>query len=393
MIASVSQASEFLGGLLSELYRRSAGGAGTAGPFHMALIDDPLVARRVLTQHDVFVKNYGFLNDFAKGRFSANGAEWRQRAASTQPWYRSVHKALDMPQLGEIYTRHLAQGDVLDATALYVRLTDAAVEVFSRSIGLSAVLPWPDALLEGVRCVLKVRQWIDWHGCTQSQLQAVQADIAVLREELRTIWQDSAPARAALAQLEPAHGAPVPEGFDAVQELIQNLLASSETTASSMLWAAEALGSQPKLQQALAQDRSGVERFMAEVLRMFPPVPYLTRRCAVDTELAGQPLAAGSVLSVSIVGVHRNPVYWRQPHLFDMMRPEYDQDATPVAYMPFSRGPRVCTGMRLAQMEIRAGLDALLTLRECVPGSSPTRFGYGLSSRPLTGLRAILRQG
>ncbi len=47
--------------------------------------------------------------------------------------------------------------------------------------------------------------------------------------------------------------------------------------------------------------------------------------------------------------------------------------------------------MRLAQLEVRAALEALLELRECRPGATPTRFGYGLASFPHTALTAHLR--
>jgi cytochrome P450 len=59
------------------------------------------------------------------------------------------------------------------------------------------------------------------------------------------------------------------------------------------------------------------------------------------------------------------------------------------AYLPFSRGARACAGMRLAQMELHAGLEALLAGHRCVAGAAPTGFCYGLSSQPRTALRAV----
>ncbi|RYX97678.1 MAG: cytochrome P450 [Comamonadaceae bacterium] len=391
----------FLNSLLAELYARSALSAqnvgGTRGvvvpppDFRILLIDDPARARHVLSRPDVFVKNYAFLDELARGRFSANGIDWRRRAALSRPWYRHAHKTLADGEITAIYRRHLQDGDRLDGPLLFSRLTDAAVETFSRAIGLPGALPWPPRLIDGMRGLLGVRQWIDWNGCSPAELRELQGELASIREVLQALWQGCIEGRDAIAQLESAAEEPLSATFDAAQELLQNLLASSETTASTLAWAAEVLSHQPELQKSLSLDPSGLERFIAEVLRMFPPVPLLTRRCTSDHLLGGQRLKGGSVLAISIVGIHRNPAYWSLPDVFDMERPEFGADASPVAYLPFSRGERVCAGMRLAQVELRCGLEALLGLRYCVPGRVPTQFGYGLSSYPVTTMGATLR--
>lgn len=381
MIASAAQAGAFLDALLAGLYK--------GAPSPLPVISDPGTARHVLAHADTFVKNYGFLEDLGRGRFSSNGEDWRQRAALTQPWYRTAHKALSAQQLQDAYARHLAGAEMLDGPALFRRFCAAAVEVFSRAVGLHGALAWPDDIVEPLRTVLRVRQWIDWNGCLPHELDAVRADLARLRGALRAHWDATPEGAALLAAL--GHGAQGIAGFDAAEELAQNILAASETTASTLLWAAEALSQQPAQQEALAANPAGLDRFIAEVLRMFPPVPYLTRRCVADSHYEGQRWQAGAVLSISIVGIHRHPRYWREPWKFDTERPEYDTGATPYAYLPFSRGTRVCAGMRLAQMELRAGLAALLRSRHCVAGAEPTGFHYGLSSQPRTALRAWLR--
>jgi len=388
MSDEAGQAAQFLDGLLADLYRRS-GAPACAAPGLLPVIDDPIVAREVLARPEAFVKNYAFLEALARGRFTANGDAWRAHAGLTAGWYRAAHRQVDAADARAIYQRHLAAGGELDAAGLYARFTAAAVEVFSRAIGLDAPLAWPPALVARMRETLRLRQWIDWNGCAPALLERVQEGLRGLREEVRACWEgDDASARL-LGQLQ-ARGAPI-DGFDAAEELIQNLLASSETTASSLLWGAEALGCQPHVQERLAAGGAGLDGFIAEVLRMFPPVPYLTRRCLADTEAGGRLWRAGEVLSISIVGIHRHPDYWRAPAQFDPHRPEFAADATPLAYLPFSRGERVCAGMRLARIELRAGMEALLATRRCVAGAAPTRFGYGLSSYPKTALRALKR--
>jgi cytochrome P450 len=387
VIPSAHEASAFLDGLLTDLYRRSAIGSASAAPSLIPIIDDPALARQVLARPDIFVKNYDFLDDMARGRFSANGEEWRQRASLTRSWYLAAHKTMDAEQVRAIYARHLSDGYELDADTLFTRFGAASVEVFSRAIGLPCALPWPADLVSHMRALLKVRQWIDWNGCAEGSLRQVQEQQRAMTAQLRALWHASGTARMLMDELE-MRGMPI-AGFDAAQELIQIILAASEATASSLLWAVEALSQQAAMQQQLAGDPAGLERFIAEVLRLFPPIPYLTRRCVANHEFAGAKWSAGQVLSISIVGIQRHPGHWSHPWQFDAARPEFDTGSAPFAYMPFSRGERVCAGMRLAMLELRGGLEALLGLRRCVAGPTPTRFAYGLSSYPRTSLRAV----
>ncbi len=389
MIPTVEQASTFLDALLARLYspRHDA-------PSPIPLTDDPALIRHILGRPDIFVKNYAFLEALARGRFTSNGDDWRQRAALTQNWYRNAPREVSPPAARAIYLKHLAPGARLDGPTLFQRFNDAAVEIFSLAIGLPQVLAWPAELIAASRGALKIGQWIDWNGCTVAELARVRAELADQRERLRALWHGHHATRALLAELsERAEQGGAIDAFDAAQELFQAVLASSESTSSSLLWAADALSRQPAVQSRLAADPAGLERFIAEVLRMFPPVPYLTRRCAAAHRFGEHAWEPGAALSISIVGMHRHPGHWRAPHSFDPDRPEYDSGATPAAYLPFSRGERACAGIRLAKLELQAGLEALLTLRRCDAGAAPTRFRYGLASYPDTALQALSRAG
>ncbi|MFO1370207.1 MAG: cytochrome P450 [Marinagarivorans sp.] len=391
-LTSLQRATAFLDGILAGLYTHSS---GAPAPLSQPIISDPKIARHILARTDYFVKNYAFLEDVGCGRFSSNGDDWRQRAALTESWYRRVHSKIQPSKVRDIYARHLDTKSPLTANDLFHRFVLAAVEVFSCALDLPVALPWPVELIDRLRAMLKLRQWVAWVGCSSEELQSIQHELAVLREQVRRLWQEDPTAQAFINALQ-AKGVGL-MGFDAAAELLQNLLASSETTASTLLWAAEALSQQPTLQHQLAQDQlvqdpHNLDRFIAEVLRMFPPVPCLTRLCTTTHSTDdGQIWQAGSVLTLSIVGIHRHPDYWQRPAEFDLTRPEYNPGVTPFAYMPFSRGERVCAGMRLAKLELRIALEVLLERRICRPGPRPTGFKYGLSSVPDTSLSADVR--
>lgn len=387
-LPDLKQAGAFLDQLLAGLYTHSS---GAAPPLQIPIIVDPLLARQILSHPDIFVKNYAFLEDLARGRFSGNGQPWRQRANLSRAWYLNAHKKHDPDLVKAIYRLHLARSsDVLSANELLGCFNLAAVEMFSHALNLPHSLPWPTETVGHLRAMLNLRQWASWNGCSARQMQLVQAELIKIREQVRELWQRDPSVAALLATLQ-ADGKHI-EGFDATEELLQNVLASSEATACGLMWIAEALAQQPDMQRYLAQDTLMLDRFIAETLRMFPPVPFLTRLCTANhTTDDGQVWRAGSVLSISIVGMHRHPDYWCRPGEFDMMRPEFEGNRPPIAYIPFSRGERVCAGMGLAQLEMRAAVEMLLSLRECRPGTTPTGFGYGLASFPRTSLTAHRR--
>ncbi|MCW7538644.1 cytochrome P450 [Aquabacterium sp. A7-Y] len=201
MIATAQEAGRFLDALLAGLYRRAGERGADAWP-GLTLIDDPRVAREVLGRPDTFIKNYAFLEALARGRFSANRSHWREHAALTRSWYRSAHQAIAPSDIKAIYLSHLADGPDLGADTLFERFVAAAVEVFSRVIGLSAPLPWDVTVLRQVREWMKMRQWVDWNGCDPPALHALDTELSRLRGRLRDGWRASQAGRAALAMLE-----------------------------------------------------------------------------------------------------------------------------------------------------------------------------------------------
>ncbi|NWS78380.1 CP4FN protein, partial [Crotophaga sulcirostris] len=93
-----------------------------------------------------------------------------------------------------------------------------------------------------------------------------------------------------------------------------------------------------------------------ESLRLHPPVTAVSRRCTQDLTLRdGRVIPKGIICLMSIYGTHHNPDIWPEPQVFDPLRfsPENSQGRSPLAFVPFSAGPRNCIGQSFAMAEMK----------------------------------------
>lgn len=103
-----------------------------------------------------------------------------------------------------------------------------------------------------------------------------------------------------------------------------------------------------------------------ETLRLYPALSFTTRRAARDTALGGYYVPAGAVVAASVTNLHRDPAVWGpdagefRPERWEEGDGGLEASLPKGAYIPFGLGPRVCLGMRLAQLETRAVVAVLL---------------------------------
>ncbi|NXE57164.1 CP4F4 protein, partial [Casuarius casuarius] len=162
------------------------------------------------------------------------------------------------------------------------------------------------------------------------------------------------------------------------------LPAGHDTTASGLAWLLYNLACHPDHQERcrqevreLLKDREVEEiewedlshlpfttMCINESLRLHPPVTAVSRRCTKDIALHdGHVIPSGTTCLLSIYGTHHNPSIWPEPQVFDPLRfsPENTQGRSPLAFVPFSAGPRNCIGRSFAMAEMK--VVAALTLR------------------------------
>ncbi|XGA80867.1 cytochrome P450 [Halomonas sp. CH40] len=212
-----------------------------------------------------------------------------------------------------------------------------------------------------------------------------------------------------MTALEGGEGCPM--GREAVRnEAIVMFMAGHETTANALAWCWYLLDYD---QQAMARLQSELDEVLKgraprykdveklhytmavfeEAMRLYPPVPMLTRQARGEDQVRNREVHPGTVLIVCPWLMHRHRRLWEAPDHFVPERflpnvPRPDK----FTYFPFSVGHRVCLGKRFGLYE---GVLCLATLAQrftpqLVPGHK-VEIECRLTLRPKGGLPMTLQ--
>jgi cytochrome P450 len=132
------------------------------------------------------------------------------------------------------------------------------------------------------------------------------------------------------------------------------LPAGAETTYRVMGNALVALLTHPDAMARVVADRSLMPAVIEETLRWETSVTQVSRVAATDTEIAGCPVGAGAPVSVITGSANHDDDRYDAPE-------EWRIDRPPQNHVAFGTGQHQCLGMHLARMELRVGLDEILT--------------------------------
>ncbi|KAI8878217.1 cytochrome P450 [Backusella circina FSU 941] len=109
-----------------------------------------------------------------------------------------------------------------------------------------------------------------------------------------------------------------------------------------------------------------LNQIIKETLRKFVPVLGVAPRVAEkDTQIDGTFIPKGSIVTVDVLGIHRNDNVWENPDEFNPERfaPGGEAELKPedgFSWLPFGRGKRQCIGMNFSLAEQRVLLSMLL---------------------------------
>ena len=223
-------------------------------------------------------------------------------------------------------------------------------------------------------------QWVPTAGQRRARagnavLQSLAAEIlAAVRADPQV---DAPLVRALVDASDPATGRPLTDQ-EICHELVLFLLAGHDTTSTTLTYALWALGHHPDIQQQVHDEVAGLGsraltpedvptlectvRVLHEALRLCPPAAGVPRSLTRAVDVDGYRLDAGTLVSVSIYALHRDPTLWDNPLAFDPDRflPERSKGRSRWQYLPFGGGPRSCIGDHFAMLEATLALATVV---------------------------------
>ncbi|PWA53257.1 cytochrome P450 monooxygenase [Artemisia annua] len=178
--------------------------------------------------------------------------------------------------------------------------------------------------------------------------------------------------------------------YDTIIGLLWDMItAGMDTTSISVEWAMAELVKHPRVQQKAQEELDrviGNDRIMSETdfsklpylqaiakeaLRLHPPTPLmLPHKANTSVKLGGYDVPKGSIVSVNVWAIARDPAIWKDPEEF---RPErfFEEDVDVKGHdyrlLPFGAGRRICPGAQLALNLVTSMLGHLLHHFEWTP--------------------------
>jgi len=153
-------------------------------------------------------------------------------------------------------------------------------------------------------------------------------------------------------------------------EIIVLFMAGHETTANSLSWCWYLLSQSPDVEAKLHAELDEVlgdrlpnfadvaklpytRAIFDETVRLYPPVPILSRQASEDDTIRKKHIPKGSLMLVVPWLLHRHKKLWDQPDTFipERFLPGAPNKPNKFAYLPFSAGPRVCLGKSFGIVE------------------------------------------
>ncbi len=161
------------------------------------------------------------------------------------------------------------------------------------------------------------------------------------------------------------------------------LVAGNETTVNLLSGAMLLLLQDPHGFERVRGDRSLVPLLTEEALRLQSPIQGFPRLAAVDTEVGGVPIPAGSQVLLMIAAANRDPAQFDAPDVLDL-----NTRRSP-GHIAFGHGAHFCIGAAISRLEAELAFNQLLDRFSLIaledPGFEP-RYADNMMLRGVTSL-------
>jgi cytochrome P450 len=359
------------------------------------LVEEVLI-KRAAAFRKAPVEKRVFRRTLGDGVLSSDGALWRWQRRAMAPMFRHSEILTYLPDMAQPAEDQLAKwrgaspgsiqqidADMIETTFSVIARTmliggePREAEIIKRATASSlAHISW-----EVMYGMLGLPLWMphpaSWTmNRSARQLRGAVFDI-ITRRQAEGGGGDDLLGRL-LAARDPESGAPM-----TMPQLINNLLtlleAGHETTSRALSWTLYLLARAPGWQEQVREEvrrvagggeivpehlpKLGItQQVLKESMRLYAPVPVMSRLSLEPIELGGYSLPAGGIAIIPIFCIHRHRQLWEDPDRFDPTRFTSEREAAfrRTQFMPFGAGPRICLGSAFAMTEATAILATLV---------------------------------
>lgn len=380
------------------------------GPAAPLVVSDPELIRLVLADKgELFTRDRLMLRLFrrawGKGLAAAEGEDWqRQRKAATPAFTpRAIAAALDRFTLAaREETASWPSGEAIDLpehiARIVARIVFSVLVAEPERVDPAEVAATMPAYLASIGRFGNV-DLLPLPEAVQDRLRGIPTNPAVRR--IAAVARSIAEGR---ARDDPRDDlVALLDGVGPIEDNIRGLFpAAMDTTVTGTCWALYVLALRPEWQARVAAEARGqasdptlaglplTRRVVQEVLRLYPPAPFLVRSTGVAHQLGPFPLRKAQTVSIAIYAMHRHRRHWEHPDQFDPDR-FLPERGPPAAFLPFGAGPRMCIAAQFAIAEMTAIVAAIVARHELLRAGPPPELSLQLTTHAVDGLSIVTR--
>lgn len=395
------------------------------------LVNDPELIRRVLIDNAAnYPKDDLQLEKLepavGRGLLTADGESWRLQRRTVAPLFQPASvagyltpMAASVDDMLARWEGHARSGAVIDIAREMTALT---YDIISRTVFSHEIETAPEVMGEAITTyfdalgridlwdVLPLPRWLPRPAFIRARpAQKIFRDEVLRlfeRRRARIAGGEAVPddlVTRLIGARDPETGAPL---SDTVihDNLVTFIGAGHETTANALTWTLFLLSTFPEADARLAAEvgrvsgtpgadelgqLSETRMILEEAMRLYPPVPFMSREALGRDQLGDVAVAPGTRIIIAPWVLHRHRKLWPDAELFVPKRfaPERRAAIPRFAYLPFGAGARICVGMTFALQEALLAL-AMMMRRFRVrlsEGAQVMPFAR-MTLRPLNGL-------
>ncbi|MHC2003275.1 cytochrome P450 [Methylobacterium sp. CM6241] len=362
------------------------------------------------------------------GLLTAEGEEWKLQRRTLAPIFSARHVlgfAAPMNEAGAKIGRRLARrdGTTVDVALETTRVT---LDVLERTIFTEGLSSDPDALgraitrfLESVgpvdpMDVFGVPAFVPRIGRLRARpaIRFFEEVVNALIERRRAQLDGGTAPSDLLTLLLQAQDPETGKGlsdFEVRANIVTFIAAGHETTANALTWALYCLSQDHDSRTHVEREVDAVQgdvfdadalpytkAVMEETMRLFPPVPFMSRQAIAEDRIGRIKIPQGSLIMVAPYVLHRHRTLWDEPETFmpERFLPENRAAVQRFSYLPFGAGPRVCIGQSFSLQEAVIVLAHMIRrVRFTLPADhAPVTPLQRVTLRPEHGLRMRVEQ-